>query len=196
MVRVIDFNADNLRKKTELKNRFPEHHKKRPFVVVYPYGGIDYKHKHSRVFHAHDTFDDLLENTSALIGDNTTHVNEMTFSTVTQNTFKGGKGLVVLFHNEKVGSMSFRILSKNRTFTDDFNFVTFKNPSEEFLKHIELEKIPAIVFFRPKMDSFFNLDNSENLISVEYGGKFFYQAIVGFLEEMRSEYVSFMKQVR
>lgn len=46
------------------------------------------------------------------------------------------------------------------------------------------------------MDSFFNLDNSENLISVEYGGKFFYQAIVGFLEEMKSEYVSFMKPVQ
>ena len=196
MVRVIDYNADNLRKKIELKDRFPSHHSKRPFLVVYPYGGNEYKQKHPRVSHASDTFDELIEHTSDLIGDNTTHVTELTFSTVTQNTFKGGKGLVVLFHNEKVGSMSFRILSKNKTFTDDFNFVTLKNPSDKFLEHIQLEKIPAIVFFRPKMDTFFNLDNSENLVSVEYGGKFFFQAIVGFLEEMRSEYVSFMRQVQ
>lgn len=125
MVRVVDFNADNIRKKTELRNRFPKHHSKRPFVVVYPYGNLDYKNKHLRVFHANDTFDDLIEHTSSLIGDNTTHVNEITFSTVTQNTFKGGKGLVVLFHSEKIGSMSFRILAKNRTYTHDFNFVTF-----------------------------------------------------------------------
>lgn len=45
MVRVVDFNADNIRKKIELKNRFAEHHSKRPFVVVYPYGGAEYKHK-------------------------------------------------------------------------------------------------------------------------------------------------------
>ena len=174
MVRVVDFNANNIIKKKQLRSHFPDNHSKRPFVVAYPYGSVDYKMKHPRIFHAHDTLDDMLEYTSNMIGDNSTHVTEFTFSSVTQNTFRGSKGLVVLFHNEDKSSMSFRTLARNDSFTKDFNFVTFKAPSEQFLKQINLNRIPAIMFFRPKMDSFFDLDNSENLVSVEYAGKFFF----------------------
>lgn len=59
-----------------------------------------------------------------------------------------------------------------------------------------MEKIPAIVFFRPKLDSFFNLENAEELITLEYGGKFFYPSIVEYLKEMSAQYVSFMKPMR
>jgi hypothetical protein len=91
--------------------------------------------------------------------------------------------------------MSFRTLSRDKNFTNDFNFVTFKNPSDEFMSHAGVNRLPALVFVRPKMDSFFEVENAENLITVEYGGKFFYQDIVKFLEEMRNKYVSFMKPV-
>jgi hypothetical protein len=175
MVRVVDFNADNIKKKLILREHYPSCHTKRPFVVAYPYGPVDYKHKHKRIFHAHDTLDDLLEYTSKGIGDNTTHVDKFTFSTVTQNTFRGGKGILVLFHNEETSSMSFRTLARNKSFTSDFNFVTFKNPDEEFLKQVGVVKIPSIVFIRPKMDSFFNIDQAESMITVEYAGRFFYQ---------------------
>lgn len=71
--------------------------------------------------------------------------------------------------------MSFRTLSRDKNFTNDFNFVTFKNPSEAYLKEVGINRIPALVFIRPKMDTFFEIDNAESLITVEYTGRFFYQ---------------------
>lgn len=196
MVRVVDFNANNLKKKLILREHFPSCHTKRPFVVAYPYGSVDYKLKHKRIFHAHDTLDDLLLYTSNMIGDNSTHVNEFTFTTVTQNTFRGSKGLMVLFHDKNQSSMSFRTLARDKNFTNDFNFVTFKDPGDEFLAHVGIKRIPALVFMRPKMDTFFDVENAENLITVEYGGRFFYQEIVEFANDMRRKYVSFMKPVQ
>jgi hypothetical protein len=83
MVRVVDYNANNINKKIKLRERFPVAYKKRPFVVAYPIGSLAYKKKHRKIFHAHDSLDDMLEYYSKEIGDNSTHVNQYTFSTVT-----------------------------------------------------------------------------------------------------------------
>jgi len=166
----------------------------RPFLVVYPFGNVEFKIKNKRIFGAWDSFDQLTKHLSTILGDDTIRINEMALETEIGIAFNEKKGALVLIHDQKISSMSFRVLARSAQYSDFFRFIVIKDPSSKFLESMNIEKIPKLVFLYPKMEDFIN-DGTEPTQLIEYGGRFHFESIKEFLDAMIKEQVRFLKDI-
>ena len=196
LIRVVEFNANDIAKKVILRDLFPNQ-KKKPFIVVYPYGDRDYKVRNKRVFAGWDTVDSLMLHISDLIGDHSEKVDQFILPAKLPTAFQAGKGVMVLMHDhDKHSSMSFRILARNKTYTDRFVFLTFKKPSAEYLESAGISKLPTIVFMRPELDDLYTSEDYGQIMTVEFMGQFKYEDMKGFMNDMYKKHIAFIRAVR
>lgn len=176
--------------------RFPEM-KKRPFIVVYPRGNLAFKKDNRRLFGPWDSLDALTLHISNLIGDKTTSTNEHSLVSFSQNAFLKGKGVMLLiYENSEHISMTYRLLARKANYTKDFIFLTMKNPNEGFLKNINVDRLPQIVFIKPDYNSDYeSVDDIPELIPIRYAGRFRFEEIKEFFDAMAKTHVQYLKEV-
>ena len=111
LTRMIDLNANNDMRKALVADLFPET-RKRPFVVFYPKGNVEFKLKNARIWDHSTSYESCLLDISDSIGQGGVEkLSVMNFRGKTEQTFEDNKLLLVLLHDKEVSSISYRLLS-------------------------------------------------------------------------------------